>query len=173
MLKTLLIILMGLSLQAIFAQDTTYQELYEMEYQKRIMLEKINGRYIPKNMDDAMAQLDILVDAVGKAKFKSQPEAIAVKKIHFSFGRWMIVNWGFYEGSRLSHFLKQKGVSYPDDMATVLMTCYHRHLLGVPLKFEELAAEFAEIRKKEVEERLMKGRVLESKLIPKPEQKGR
>lgn len=152
---------------AVKGQDTTYQQQYEMEYQKRIRLERINGRYIPKDLNDAMTQLDRLVDAEGKARFKSQPEEIAVRRIHFSFGKWMIVNWGFYEGSRLSHFLKSKGVSYPDDMATVLMTCFHRHLLDQPMEFDVLAQSFAEKRRKEVEERLKKGKVIESKFIPK------
>lgn len=168
MLKYLFIIsafLVGPS--AMKGQDTTYQQRHELEYQKRIKLAKINGRYIPKDLSDALSQLDQLVDAEGKARFKAQPESIAVNRIHFSFGKWMIVNWGFYEGSRLSHFLKSKGVSYPDDMATLLMTCFHRHLLDQPLEFEKLANEFAEKRRKEVEERLRQGKVIESKYIPK------
>ena len=167
MFKNLLIVLISLISCHILAQDTSYQQQYEMEYQQRIKLEKINGRYIPKDLEDAMAQLDILVDAEGQAKFKAQPEEIAVRKIHFSFGKWMIVNWGFYEGSRLSHYLRSQGITYPDDMATTLMTCFHRHLNGKPLGFEQLAEEFAEKRKKEVIERLRQGTVIESKSAPK------
>lgn len=166
MLKTFLALSFSLTTICIFAQDTTYQERFEIEYQKRIQMEKINGRYIPKDLNDAIAQLDLLVDNVGKAKFKAQPEDIAVHKIHFSFGKWMIVNWGFYEGSRLSHFLKSKGISYPDDMASALMICYHRHLLKQPLEFEKLATDFAEKRRKEVEAG-QEGKILESKFIPK------
>lgn len=167
MLKKMLIVLISLISSHIFAQDTTYQEQYELEYQQRIKLQKINGRYIPKDLNDAMTRLDVLVDAEGQAKFKAQPEDIAVRRIHFSFGKWMIVNWGFYEGSRLSHYLRLQGITYPDDMATTLMTCFHRHLNGKPLEFEKLATEFAEKRRKEVEERLKQGRVIESKFIPK------
>ncbi len=155
------------SLSVLQAQDTTYQQLYEMEYARRIRLEKINGRYIPKDVDDAMKELDKLVDQVGKSKFKSQPEDLAASKIHFSFGRWMIVNWGFYEGSRLSHYLKGLGVSYPDDMATTLMICYHRHLHGKELGLADLAKTFAEKRRKEVEGRLLQGQILESRSVPK------
>ena len=149
------------------SEDTTYQQRYEMEYQQRIKLQKIEGHYIPKDVDDAMAELDQIVDMVGKAKFKAQSEEIAVKQIHFSFGRWMIVNWGFYEGSRLSHYLRGMGVTYPDDMASVLMTCYHRHLNNRPLGLEDLAISYAEKRRKEVEARLLKGQIIESRSIPK------
>lgn len=151
----------------LMAQDTTYQQLHEIEYAQRIALEKINGRYIPKDVDDAIKELDKLVDMVGKAKFKAQPEEMAVRKVHFSFGRWMILNWGFYEGSRLSHYLRGLGITYPDDMATALMTWYHRHLLARPLDIEDLAKLFSERRKKEISERLKKGQVIESKSVPK------
>jgi len=167
MLKRFLIVLISLISGHILAQDTTYRERYEMEYQQRIKLQKINGRYIPKDLNDALAQLDALVDPEGQVKFKAQPEDIAVRKIHFSFGKWMIVNWGFYEGSRLSHYLRSQGITYPDDMATTLMICFHRHLNGKPLEFEKLAMEFAEKRRKEVEERLKQGTVIVSKFIPK------
>ena len=167
MLRKLLIVIISLTASHLFSQDTTYQEKYELEYQQRIKLQKINGRYIPKDLNDAMTQLDELVDAEGQAKFKAQPEDIAVRRIHFSFGKWLIVNWGFYEGSRLSHYLRSHGITYPDDMATTLMTCFHRHLNGKALEFDKLATQFAEKRRKEVEERLKQGTVIESKFIPK------
>ncbi len=148
-------------------QDTTYQERYEVEYARRIAMTHINGRYIPRDVNEAMVRLDKLVDPVGKAKFKAQHEETAVKKIHFSFGRWIIYNWGFYEGSRLSHQLKKIGITYPDDMARTIMTCYHRHLHGKPLEVEKLADHFAEIRKKEVQSRLLEGQVIERLVKPK------
>jgi hypothetical protein len=149
------------------SSDTTYLQQYEIEYDQRINLQKINGHYIPMDVADAMSELDKIVDMVGKAKFKTQSEEMAIKKIHFSFGRWMIVNWGFYEGSRLSHYLRGLGVTYPDDMASVLMACYHRHLNSKPLGLGDLAKIYAEKRKKEVEERLLKGQIIESRSTPK------
>jgi hypothetical protein len=114
-----------------------------------------------------MHELARLVDDISKNKFKSVSEHEAVKRLHFSFGRWIIVNWGFYEGSRLSHYLKQKGISYPDDMASVLMTCFHRTLNGVELGFEDMAKYYAEKRKKEMEERLLQGEILETVKVKK------
>ncbi|MBK8500760.1 MAG: hypothetical protein IPL46_00370 [Saprospiraceae bacterium] len=169
-IKLALLLLVSMSSFTMSGQngdDTTYRQQYEIEYQQRIKFQKINGHYIPKDVDDSMAELDKIVDMVGKAKFKAQPEEVAVRQIHFSFGRWMIVNWGFYEGSRLSHYLKELGVTYPDDMASVLMACYHRHLNSKPLGLEDLAKSYAEKRKKEVEERLLKGQIIESRTIPK------
>ncbi len=146
-------------------KDTTYANQYAQEYQERISKAYINGRYIPKDVDDAMRVLDEVVDPDGQERFRVQPEDRAVKMIHFSFGRWMIVNWGFYEGSRLSHTLREKGITYPDDMASTLMYCYHRKLNDQPMQLDSLAAHFSELRRLEVEERLKQGTVIESEGI--------
>ena len=149
------------------AQDTTFRQQYEIEYAERIKKTHINNRYIPKDLNEAMAELDKIVDMVGKAKFKAQDEEMAVKKLHFSFGKWLIVNWGFYEGSRLSHFLRTNGITYPDDMAATLMTCYHRHLNNRQLEFELLAEQYATKRRKEANKRLQEGQIIETRTIPK------
>ncbi len=147
--------------------DTTYQEKYQSEYQVRIKQSHINGFYIPKDIDDAMAELDRIVDQHGKERFRAQEEEVAVRKIHFSFGRWMIHNWGFYEGSRLSHYLKGLGITYPDDMASTLMLCYHRKLNDKPMRVEEIAEYFAEKRRKEMEDRINRGQILEVHKVEK------
>ncbi len=148
-------------------EDTSYQKKYELAYQQRISQTHLNGFYIPEDVDDAMHELDRIVDDHGKLRFKAQDEETAVRKIHFSFGRWMIHNWGFYEGSRLSHYLKNLGITYPDDMASTLMACYHRHLHQRPLELKSLAEYYAEKRRKEVEERLSQGQILEVNQVEK------
>ena len=165
LLVLVLSVLFVLSVQA--QKDTTYQEHYELAYLQRISQTHLNGFYIPENVEDAMKELDRIVDEHGKIRFKAQEEATAVRKIHFSFGRWMIHNWGFYEGSRLSHSLKGLGITYPDDMASTLMSCYHRKLNGKPLEVEALAEFYAEKRRKEVEDRLQQGQILEVNKVEK------
>ena len=155
------------SISVLSQEDTSYQEKYEQAYQQRINQTHINGFYIPKDVEDAMNELDRIVDGHGKLRFKAQEEGTAVRKIHFSFGRWMIHNWGFYEGSRLSDNLKGLGITYPDDMASTLMSCYHRRLNDKPLELEALAEFYAEKRRKEVEERLKQGRILEVNKVEK------
>ncbi len=147
--------------------DTTDAERHRLEYQRRITKTHINGFYIPKDIADAMTQLDKIIDLSGKARYKAQTEEVAAKRLHFSFGKWMMVNWSFYEGSRLSHHLRSLGVTYPDDMATLLMICYHRHLHGRELDYRSLAKGFNEQRKAEVEARLARGKVLDRVILPK------
>ena len=90
-------------------------------YQKRIKLERINDVYIPADLKDAMEELDRLTDQRAAEKLKYAPEDTVASKLHFSLGRWMQLHWGLEEGSRLSHYLKIKGLSFPDDMMDLLI----------------------------------------------------
>lgn len=138
----------------------TQEEQFQKEYAKRIKKERLYGVYIPKDIPDAFTQLNKLTARESKAAFKSVPENIAVKKLHFSLGRWITHNWGFYEGSRLSHYLKGLGTSHPEDQAKVIIIAYHRYLNKQPIKLKELGTQFQEARKKMLEERKNKGEVI-------------
>ncbi len=136
------------------------EDEYEKEYQKRIKKDYIFGVYIPKDLADAFIQLNKLIDDESKAKFKNAPEAVAVKKLHFSFGRWMSYNWSFYEGSRFSEYLKNLGIYHPDDMSTFVMLSYHRNLNRVPLQVKEQITQIQYKRQKEKDDKLKAGEVI-------------
>src|SRR5688500_12549564 len=120
-------------------------EEFEANYTKRIKEEMLYGVYIPANLDDAHAELSRLAEAEGLIAFKIAPEDSIRRKLHFGFGRWIMTNWGLEEGSRISHYLKSKGVSIPDDMVMVIIVTWHRRLNGRPDRLEE---EIAIISKK-------------------------
>ena len=133
---------------------------YDKTYQKRIKKEKLFGVYIPKDLGDAFARLNRLISKESKVKFKRANEGVAIRKLHFSFGRWMIHNWGFYEGSRFSHYLRKLGIYNPDDMARFVMTTYHRNLNRKPLEVKELVEMFQANQAKKKKERLSEGTVI-------------
>jgi len=112
---------------------------YEANYAKRIKLEQINGVYIPIDLEDAFSELDRLADPAGKAAFKNAPDT-SIAKTHFGLTQWVQLNWGLDDGSRLSHYLKSKGIFRPDDMSRIIVLTYHRRLNGKPLMLEEEAA---------------------------------
>jgi Domain of unknown function (DUF6794) len=136
------------------------EDAFEEEYQKRITKENINGVYIPKDLADCFIQLNRLIDDESKAKFKKMSEADAATKLHFSLGRWIIYNWSFYEGSRLSFYLKNLGVSHPDDMARFIIITYHRNLNREKLNVKELIDYFKMKKEKEKKKRLDEGEVI-------------
>lgn len=137
------------------------QEEFEKRYQQRIQKEFLAGVYIPKDLQDAFQSLDQLVDKESKLKFQSVPEDTAAVKLHFSLGRWMIYNWGFYEGSRLSHYLRsQLAIFHPDDMARFLIIAYHRHLNEKPLEIKALVERIHEKQKREKKDYLKGGEII-------------
>ena len=140
---------------------------YEKQYQERIKKDKLNGIYIPKNLDEAMTELDKRITGESQAKFKTVPEDSVCLVMHNRLGQWMILNWGFYGGSRLSHYLRSAGVTFPDDMADFLILAYYRRLNSKPIEIKALATEFREKRKKEFEDRKRKGTVIHEEVRKK------
>ncbi len=142
------LLFIGLLLVSGYAFSQTEAE-YIAEYNKRITMEMINGVYIPADLDDAFSELNRLSDPKGIAEFKNTPEDSIRRKLHFGLGKWMLVNWGMEDGSRISHYLKQKGITLPDDMVEYLIIMWHRNLNGKPLRSEE---EIARIQKRMAED---------------------
>lgn len=145
---------------------------FERQYQERIKKDRINGVYIPRNLDDVLVQLNKLTSEEARQKFKTVPEEAVCKVMHNRLGQWMIANWSFYEGSRLSNYLRSAGVTYPDDMADFLILAYHRHLNGHTVAIKELAVYFKERRKQEFEQRQNQGDVLKEEVRKRPKPEG-
>ncbi len=113
----------------LMAQENRTDSIYMEQYKKNIRKPRINGVYIPKNLDDVYKELSELSSENALNKFKLGEEDIVAKKLALGLGRWIFVNWNFYEGSRISHYLKtQYGLSHPEDMSEFIIRCFHRHL---------------------------------------------
>ena len=169
MKKRILVLIPGLFLMLLNTFAQTQQEEpgppsteaeFEQQYQERIRKEVLNGVYIPKNLEDAMLELDKRVSIEARLKFKALPEDSVCAVMHHRLGQWMILNWGFYGGSRLSNYLRSAGVTFPDDMADFLILAYHRRQHAKPIGVKELATEFRERRKKAYQEEMKKGKVI-------------
>lgn len=155
------LILFVLILQPIGAQEIiTNQAEFEANYQKRIKKEMINGVYIPIDLEDAFYELERLTDVDMINKFQSAPEDTVARKLHFSLGRWITRNWGFYEGSRMSHFLKEKGLAFPDDMAQCIIVSWHRKLNEKEIDLPGQIMVYQEKRRIEAEEREQRKEVI-------------
>lgn len=133
---------------------------YEEQYQERIKKDRLYNVYIPKNLDDAMLQLDKAMTPESKVVMKAIPEDQVCKQLHGRLGQWIINNWGFYGGSRLSHYLRSAGITYPDDMADFLILAYHKRLNDKPVQIKETATLLKEMRKKAWEEEQKEREVL-------------
>jgi hypothetical protein len=143
------------------------QAEYEKRFQENQAKDRINGVYIPKNLDEAFAQLDKMIDPKTRANFQKVSEEAAAKKLHFSLGRWMIVNWQFYEGSRFSNYLHSAGITFPDDQADFMIRAYHRYVTGQPVEFKELAKAYKAMRKAQHDKDLQDAKVIQEVRKPK------
>ena len=142
-----------LSNSALLSQDPpSNEEEYDSLYAINIKMSRINGVYIPGDLNEAFDRLKRLSPKHSIEKFKTGEERMVSQKLHFGIGRWMIINWNFYEGSRFSHYLKEKGLLHPDDMAQFVLRTFHRHLNGKSLNESEIIEELEQLRKKEIEE---------------------
>ena len=138
------------SAQAVAKDSTEADKQYQKEYLENIKLTKLNGVYIPGTLKEAFKRITKLTPKESLTKFSSGAEEEVCLKLHYGIGRWMIQNWNFYGGSRFSHYLKQKGLLHPDDMAQFVLRTFHRHLNGLELNEKDLIAEFKDARKKGV-----------------------
>ena len=130
-----------------------FEKEYENQYATNIQKEYINDVYIPADLNEAFEELKRLSNEEGLQKFKNAEEEVVSRKLHFGLGRWIAFKWNFEAGSRLSHTMKEIGVTFPDDMVQMTIVSFHRHLNGIPLDIEGQAKYYYEKRKKENEER--------------------
>lgn len=142
---------------------------FKASYEERIKKERLMGRYIPKDLNDAFANIDKMIEEKDRSKFKQLNEQDALHKLYFSFHRWIIVNWGFDGGSRFSHYLKNLGLSHPEDMATFVVITYHRNLNKKDLGVKELVTKLKEDRKA-LFEKSRKRTLLDEQVTKKPKE---
>jgi len=144
---TLLLISVSILMFGQTAKDKEAREFAE-NYKRNIKKSRINGVYIPRDINDAMRQLARKSDAQAVNSFTSAPEDLVVKKLHFGLGRWMVQNWNLEYGSRLSAKLSKLGLNNADEMSQLLIRCFHRYLNNNPLNENEIAEALVEERER-------------------------
>ncbi len=142
------VFVIGLPLSIVAQIVDSFAIAFEQQYAINIMKEEINGVYIPVDVADALLELDRFGTDESRNKIRQGEEEIVATRLSRGLGKWMIVNWNFEEGSRLSHHLKKMGVSHPDDMALFLVVSYYRYLKGVDLELTKRAEEQRKNREK-------------------------
>ena len=135
---------------------------YLKEYERNIKKTHLEGVYIPASIEEALEELKNLSDEASLQKFAQAPIEKVAEKLHFGIGRWMIVNWQFYTGSRISHIMKEKGVLTPDSMAQYLIRHFHAYLNNQVLDEKELIKKVNERHEAEMKKRRQDQQVLKS-----------
>ena len=124
---------------------------FEQNYKYRIGQKYLAGVYIPIDLPDAFTELNRLTDSSSRKIFMQLNEYQAEHKLFFSLTRWICTNWGLYEGSRIGQYLREAGISYPEDQAIAIVLCWHRSLNKRPIDFKTLRDKLVEKRHAEFE----------------------
>lgn len=87
----------------------------------------ISGNYIPRDIAECMAELDLIVSLELKDQIKLTPQS-ELMRFHHSLGSMMRTRWNLWEGSRLKTYLEKEGFQHPDGITQILLRCYHHYL---------------------------------------------
>jgi hypothetical protein len=105
-------------------------EKNEIEAQKRLTLEFINGVYIPRNLGECFVELDKLLKVVDKNEMKALPSRDDMIRYHFQLGMWLRNQWGLWGGSRLQKYFTDRGINHPDNMSSIILEHFYDWLKG-------------------------------------------
>ena len=105
--------------------------------------EYINGVYIPKNLEEAWAEIEKNLSPEDRQKLRTIPEGDTIM-FHFSSGMGMRNNWGLWGGSRLAKYFNDLGVFHPDDMSSIILETLWCHINDKPIRLDERVAFFKE-----------------------------
>lgn len=106
----------------------------------------------PKTLEECFTYLDTKLQ--DKVLFKDILEANILGMSHFSLGMWMRNNWYLWWSKNLSEKFLDKGypqerpvlvtyfneelnIHHADDMSSIIILSYHRHLNGKELNLED------------------------------------
>jgi hypothetical protein len=90
------------------------------------------GYYIPRDLDDAMIEVDRVMGAKGRQDVMKATEDGMIE-YHMGLGMWMRNNWGLWKGLRLAQYFNQLGIHHPDDMSGIILGSYWRKVHGKPI----------------------------------------
>jgi len=88
--------------------------------------EYIEGVYIPKNLDETFDELNKVIKVKDKKNFLKKDENEFLSSQHFGLGKYIRNEWGLWKLSRLYLWFKDKGVTHPDDISTIILKNYFR-----------------------------------------------
>ena len=115
------------------------------DHQKQTKPETIGNRnYIPKNLDEAIHQMDLQLSDSLKLEIKKITEEDFTLGSHFGFGLGIRNDWKLWKGSELSRYFNKIGIFHPDDMSGIILTSYYRNLQGLDIKLDAQVSYYKE-----------------------------
>jgi len=92
---------------------------------------------VPNTLEEAFVVLDQKLSPEARERFRRTPEEEAVTSMHMSLGMYIRNQWFRAGDSKLPGALRAVGARHMDDMSSIILTSYWRHLNGKPLQLEQ------------------------------------
>ena len=109
---------------------------YQRDY--RYLVERIDGVYIPKDIDEAIDSLDVILSAEDK-RYVADSLSLEDFCNDLGLGSGIRAMWGFWGGSRLQKYFNDRKVFNPDYMSYLILKAYYEtKLKGMTYSPEEL-----------------------------------
>lgn len=109
---------------------TDAQEWFKTISEIKATSAKIDGVYIPRDVDDAINVLDTLLTSGQKDTLRSLSYSDYTSGLHHGLGRALRNDWGLWDGSRLCSYFTSSGMYHPDDMSSYILLAFYHHLHG-------------------------------------------
>ena len=90
--------------------------------------DKKNWEYKPKNLDDAISLLDLLLQDSTKQQIYEITEDAFINSSHLSISMWVRDNWGLCNGKQLAKYFNNLGIYHPEYMSDIILRSYQRYL---------------------------------------------
>jgi len=94
----------------------------------------------PTNLDEAVRQLTTIHHDTTKQQIIAMTEREFISNSHFGVGMWIRNNWGLWGGGQLADYFNSLGIQHPDDMSSIILTCYYRQLTNKEWELEKQVA---------------------------------
>ncbi len=101
-----------------------------------------DGHYIPRNLDDAHAELMKLLPPDELQRIRDMKSEFDMIDYHFGLGMGLRNDWGLWRGSRLSRRLNFMGIWHPDNMSGVILQSFWCKLHNQPFQLQNQEARF-------------------------------
>jgi|SRR5690554_407441 len=97
----------------------------------------IDEEYIPRNLNDAVSELDKYINDSIKIAIRQMSEEDFLNESHFGRGQAIRNDWGLWHKSRLKRYFKRKGIFHADDMSSIILKSYYRKINNQEIGLKE------------------------------------
>ncbi|RBA28220.1 DUF6794 domain-containing protein [Flavobacterium tibetense] len=108
-----------------------------------------NNDFLPKNIIESIDYLECKLNSSELESFKNTPEEDIIGKYHFTLGKYIRNEWEIWNGdTKLFVYFKEKGVSNPDKISSIILTSLHRKLNKKNIGFQEQISDYLNLIEK-------------------------